>query len=142
MARLEDIKKIETFPVPDGYFDQLEKEVLQHVKAERVRQKRRSLLLYAFSGVAAALLLLFATTTVVKLLRHDSPAVVQTTPEQENPVLTAQLTTQPDTDPAKTLLTYHPSPANEIEHDPTQLDNVDYQIIEYYNDEILYDETF
>lgn len=64
---LDKLSKKEYYAIPEGYFDQLPKQVMQNIKKQNMRTRT-----ICISAVAAVMLLVLCTTLVVRLNIRNS----------------------------------------------------------------------
>lgn len=127
MKNLNEIKKENPFLVPDGYFDQLESEVMLKVRAEQKRIHHRRI--YTISVAAAAIVALLVAINVWIFLPDNNGQNTELAKEgSESSILLAsgndyELLSNGETLPA-------------VDFENSDLDNVDYQILDYYSDEM------
>ncbi|MBP5650870.1 MAG: hypothetical protein J6X01_07340 [Bacteroidales bacterium] len=127
MKNLNEIKKENPFLVPDGYFDQLESEVMSKVRAEQKRIHHRRI--YTISVAAAAIVALLVAINVWIFLPDNNGQNTELAKEgSESSILLAsgndyELLSNGETLPA-------------VDFENSDLDNVDYQILDYYSDEM------
>lgn len=127
MKNLSEIKKENPFLVPDGYFDQLESEVMLKVRAEQKRIHRRRI--YTISIAAAAVVALLVAINVWIFLPDDNGQSTELAKEgSESSILLAS------SNDHELLSNGEALPAVDFEN--SDLDNVDYQILDYYSDEM------
>jgi hypothetical protein len=127
MKNLNEIKKENPFLVPDGYFDQLESEVMSKVRAEQKRIHHRRI--YTISVAAAAIVALLVAINIWIFLPNNNGQNTELAKEgSESSILLAsgndyELLSNGETLPA-------------VDFENSDLDNVDYQILDYYSDEM------
>lgn len=127
MKNLSEIKKENPFLVPDGYFDQLESEVMLKVRAEQKRIHRRRI--YTISIAAAAVVALLVAINVWIFLPDNNGQNTELAKEgSESNILLAS------GNDYELLSNGEALPAVDFEN--SDLDNVDYQILDYYSDEM------
>ena len=127
MKNLSEIKKENPFLVPDGYFDQLESEVMLKVRTEQKRIHRRRI--YTISVAAAAVVALLVAINVWIFLPDNNGQSTELAKEgNESSILLAS------GNDYELLSNGEALPAVDFEN--SDLDNVDYQILDYYSDEM------
>jgi hypothetical protein len=127
MKNLSEIKKENPFLVPDGYFDQLESEVMSKVRAEQKRIHHRRI--YTISVAAAAIVALLVAINVWIFLPDNNGQNTELAKEgSESSILLAS------GNDYELLSNGEALPAVDFEN--SDLDNVDYQILDYYSDEM------
>lgn len=127
MKSLSEIKKENPFLVPDGYFDQLESEVMLKVRTEQKRIHRRRI--YTISIAAAAVVALLVAINVWIFLPNNNGQSTELAKEgSESSILLASGNDYGVLSNGEAL------PAVDFEN--SDLDNVDYQILDYYSDEM------
>lgn len=127
MKSLSEIKKENPFLVPDGYFDQLESEVMLKVRTEQKRVHRRRI--YTISIAAAAVVALLVAINVWIFLPNNNGQSTELAKEgSESSILLASGNDYGVLSNGEAL------PAVDFEN--SDLDNVDYQILDYYSDEM------
>ena len=127
MKSLDEIKKENPFLVPDGYFDQLESEVMLKVRTEQKRIHRRRI--YTISIAAAAVVALLVAINVWIFLPNNNGQSTELAKEgSESSILLASGNDYGVLSNGEAL------PAVDFEN--SDLDNVDYQILDYYSDEM------
>ena len=130
MKSLSEIKKENPFLVPDGYFDQMENDVMAQVQHLQKLHRRRKI--YTISVAVAAVALLLITINVWIFAPDKS---------SNNTQLAENGTTSSNTLLASSnnydygvLTTGDELPA--VDFGDSDFDNVDYQILDYYSDEM------
>ena len=128
MKSLDEIKKENPFLVPDGYFDQLESEVMSKVKLEQKKVHRRRI--YTISVAAAAVVALLVAINVWIFLPENNSQNTELSDEGSNSsaILLASGSDYGVLSNGEAL------PA--VDFEDSDLDNVDYQILDYYSDEM------
>ncbi|MBR4536980.1 MAG: hypothetical protein IKO62_10085 [Bacteroidales bacterium] len=128
MKSLDEIKKENPFLVPDGYFDQLESEVMSKVKLEQKKVHRRRI--YTISVAAAAVVALLVAINVWIFLPENNSQNTELADEGSNSsaILLASGSDYGVLSNGEAL------PA--VDFEDSDLDNVDYQILDYYSDEM------
>jgi len=128
MKSLDEIKKDNPFLVPDGYFDQLESEVMSKVKLEQKKVHRRRI--YTISVAAAAVVALLVAINVWIFLPENNSQNTELADEGSNSsaILLASGSDYGVLSNGEAL------PA--VDFEDSDLDNVDYQILDYYSDEM------
>lgn len=141
MPTLDQLNKNSGFLLPDNYFVDLEDVVLIKIRHQKRKMMRRRLYLSAASVAAVALLILSLTLFI---------------PQNRNSFFTQMITTSPialsdDSIGNNIEISSDISGVvNETSSSPDQLlaqtiqktewDNIDYQIMEFYNDDFSYSE--
>ena len=127
MKNLSEIKKENPFLVPEGYFDQLEQNVMSQVKQVQRQEHRRRI--FTISVAAAAVVALLVAINVWIFL-PDNNQNTQLAEEVSNSssILLAS------GNEYGVLTTGEALPA--VDFESSDFDNVDYQIIDYYSDEL------
>ena len=128
MKSLDEIKKENPFLVPDGYFDQLESEVMSKVRMEQKRIHRRKI--YTISVAAAAVVALLVAINVWIFFPENNSQNTELAEEGSNNS-TILLASGSD---YGVLSNGEELPA--VNFEASDLDNVDYQILDYYSDEM------
>lgn len=128
MKNLSEIKKENPFLVPDGYFDQLESEVMLKVRAEQKRVHRRRI--YTISIAAAAVVALLVAINVWIFLPENNSQNTELAEEGSN---NSNILLASGGDYG-VLSNGEALPA--VDFEDSDLDNVDYQILDYYSDEM------
>ena len=128
MKSLDEIKKENPFLVPDGYFDQLESEVMSKVRMEQKKNHRRRI--YTISVAAAAVVALLVAINVWIFLPENNSQNTELAEEGSNnsSILLAS------SNDYGVLSNGEALPA--VDFEDSDLDNVDYQILDYYSDEM------
>lgn len=126
---LQQVPKKNPFQVPENYFDDLENDVMAKVRQEQKVVKHRKIYTIA-AAVAAVAVLVIALNIGLFSTGNDT----QNQNLAENAVNTDQklLASANDND---ITATYDPI----VVIEESNLDNVDYQIIDYYDDEMSED---
>ena len=126
MNTLNDIKKENPFTVPDGYFDQLENDVMVQVQhLQKLHHRRR---IYTISVAAAAVVALLVAINVWIFAPDNNAKNPQLAEESSSSVLLAS------GNDYGVLTTGDALPA--VDFEDSDFDNVDYQILDYYSDEM------
>ena len=126
MNTLNDIKKENPFTVPDGYFDQLENDVMAQVRhLQKLHHRRR---IYTISVAAAAVVALLVAINVWIFAPDNNAKNPQLAEESSSSVLLAS------GNDYGVLTTGDALPA--VDFEDSDFDNVDYQILDYYSDEM------
>lgn len=128
MKSLDDIKKENSFLVPEGYFDQLEQDVMTQV--HQIRQANRRRRIYTISIAAAAVVALLVAINVWIFAPDDNASNTQLAEEKATSgnVLLASGSEM------DVLSTGAVMPV--VDFEESDFDNVDYQILDYYTDEM------
>ena len=128
MKSLDEIKKENPFLVPDGYFDQLESEVMSKVRMEQKKNHRRRI--YTISIAAAAVVALLVAINVWIFLPENNSQNTELAEEGSNNsnILLASGGDYGVLSNGEALPT--------VDFEDSDLDNVDYQILDYYSDEM------
>lgn len=126
---LQQVPKKNPFQVPENYFDDLENDVMAKVRQEQKVVKHRKIYTIA-AAVAAVAVLVIVLNIGLFSIGNDT----QNQNLAENAVNTDQklLASANDND---ITATYDPI----VVIEESNLDNVDYQIIDYYDDEMSED---
>jgi uncharacterized membrane protein YdfJ with MMPL/SSD domain len=128
MKSLDEIKKENPFLVPDGYFDQLESEVMSKVRMEQKKNHRRRI--YTISVAAAAVVALLVAINVWIFLPENNSQNTELAEEGSN---NSNILLASGGDYG-VLSNGEALPA--VDFEDSDLDNVDYQILDYYSDEM------
>lgn len=149
---LSSIKKEEVFQVPEGYFDELEESVMGKVR--RHRRMVRTWKIAAASAAAVILILCVNLWIFMPEQQDNTTMVAQTSPGSNVPLLAANTpaisglapaeipaaTPVKTVEPAKTNVKHSSSSnhdtADEVIINESELDNADYQILDYYTEEL------
>ena len=129
MKSLDEIKKENPFLVPDGYFDQLESEVMSKVRMEQKKNHRRRI--YTISVAAAAVVALLVAINVWIFLPENNSQNTELAEEGGNNSSSILLASSND---YGVLSNGEELPT--VDFEASDLDNVDYQILDYYSDEM------
>lgn len=132
MAKLNDIPKTNPFQVPENYFEQLEQEVMMKVKQEQQEQKQKHLRhrrIYTIITAAAAVVALIVVINLWFFLPQNKP---QDSQLAEGASTTSVLLASGSDNGM--LSTGEAVPDVVIEE--VDFDNIDYQILDYYSDEM------
>lgn len=126
---LQQVPKKNPFQVPENYFDDLENDVMAKVRQEQKVVKHRKIYTIAAAVAAVAVLVI-----VLNIGLFSTGNNTQNQNLAENAVNTDQklLASANDND---ITATYDPI----VVIEESNLDNVDYQIIDYYDDEMSED---
>ncbi|MCQ2270597.1 MAG: hypothetical protein MJZ52_05165 [Bacteroidales bacterium] len=126
---LQQVPKKNPFQVPENYFDDLENDVMAKVRQEQKVVKHRKIYTIAAAVAAVAVLVI-----VLNIGLFSTGNDTQNQNLAENAVNTDQklLASANDND---ITATYDPI----VVIEESNLDNVDYQIIDYYDDEMSED---
>lgn len=130
MNSLEELKKENPFTVPEGYFEQLEENVVSQVARLKKLVLRRKIITYSAAVAAVAVLLISVNGFIFKSeTPAENLAQVETTTDKLLAVDNGNLSA---------LSGQYP----EVNLDMVGFDNVDYQILDFYDDEMsdFYDE--
>ncbi len=128
MKNLSEIKKENPFLVPDGYFDQLEENVMSQVKQVQKQEHRRRI--YTISVAVAAVVALLVAINVWIFAPDNNGNNSQLAEESTN---TNSVLLASGNDYG-VLTTGEALPA--VDFEASDFDNVDYQILDYYSDEM------
>lgn len=128
MKSLDEIKKENPFFVPDGYFDQLESEVMSKVRMEQKKIHRRRI--YTISVAVAAVAALLIAINVWIFVPENNGQNTELA-EEGTPNSSILLASSND---YGVLSNGEELPA--VDFEASDLDNVDYQILDYYSDEM------
>ncbi|MBO4654564.1 MAG: hypothetical protein J5644_03365 [Bacteroidales bacterium] len=126
MENLNDIKKENPFLVPDGYFDQLENNVMDQVRHIQKLHHRRKI--YTISVAVAAVAALLIAINVWIFAPDNNAQNPQLAEESPSSVLLAS------SNDYGVLTTGDALP--DVDFEGSDFDNVDYQILDYYSDEM------
>lgn len=147
---LNQLKNKECYNVPDHYFEELPKIVFQNIaRQKKVLAIRRSLI--AISSIAASVLLIIGIiqlrpTTHIPMTVQVTDSIAKQNIQEE--IITAAANLEPTTDIAQSQPTcpHHPDAPAHIKsqpcpihpniNDPAQLDDIAYQIISIYQEEL------
>ena len=155
MSPLEQLKKDIEFKTPDFYFENLEGIVLSKIKKQEIRARNKKIFI-SISSIAASFLVLislfrFTASPEMDTLISDNqiPPVFTVTIDEQNidnqepeePVLLAA-TIPMNTSSSPKNVTHQPvKPVSSVSNSEGthngNFNNLDYQIIEYYEDEML-----
>ena len=130
MKNLSEIKKENPFLVPDGYFDQLENDVMAQVQHIQKLHHRRKI--YTISVAVAAVAALLIAINVWIFAPDNNPNNSQLAAE-ETTNSTILLASSSDYDYG---VLYNGEDLPTVDFEANDLDNVDYQILDYYSDEM------
>ena len=128
MKSLDEIKKENPFLVPDGYFDQLESEVMLKVRMEQKKIHRRRI--YTISVAVAAVTALLIAINVWIFAPENNGQNTELAEEGSN---NSSILLASGNDYG-VLSNGEELPA--VDFEASDLDNVDYQILDYYSDEM------
>ena len=128
MKKLDDIKKENPFLVPDGYFDQLEQDVMTQVHQIHYANRRRRI--YTISIAAAAVVALLVAINLW-IFAPDNKASNTQLAEGNTTSGSVLLASGSEMD---VLSTGQEMPT--VDWEESDFDNVDYQILDYYTDEM------
>jgi len=165
MIRLDQYKDKQHFSVPEGYFDQFQNEVMQVIRSEIEKDKRKRIrrnYWFSITGVAASVAIIIGILSFfpsanqsLQLAQNDiSPTMVVESQESRiqpideaneliSPVpkeqhLTSSLLEQKTEE--KTLVAVEEKPIVQLEEKSQPLkETIVYVVMEYYNDDNLYD---
>lgn len=124
MTDIEELKKENPFEVPEGYFDQLQSEVMEKVSRHRKLVRLRKIITLSVAVAAVAVLLISINWNIFNPEMNDNN-VAQTEAAPEK--LFAA-------DNGSYSFAYEDCPEVDIEE--CNFDNVDDQILDYYDDEM------
>ncbi len=127
MVKLNDIPKENHFLVPDNYFEQLEQEAMSQVRQEQKRLRHRRI--YTIITAAAAVVALLVVINLWFVMPENKPQGSQLA---EGESTTSVLLASSSGDGV--LSTGEAVPDVVIEE--VDFDNIDYQILDYYSDEM------
>lgn len=111
---LQELRKSNPFIVPENYFDTMEEEVMARVKQQQIHSRHRRIYTIA-TAVAAVAALLIVLNIGVFNNNGNATQLARAESITDNFI-------DPVTEP-------------EIAFEDYNLDNLDYQILDYYNDE-------
>ncbi len=160
----ENSKKNNFFKVPDGYFESLQdavmKKVNEHDKHKRILKKR----IFAISSIAASLLLILGITFSVmyetpvvnseKQLAYNQPkeSINPTSASLDNSgIEKEEVIPSTPSSAEKTMTAATPRPHNIKKEEPIEVDlvideeefnDIDYQILDNYSDDIVFYDYF
>lgn len=142
MPSINDLNKKPDFNIPDDYFERLQDEVLTKIhRYEKSLKQRR--IFYSISSIAASLLIIFSTVYFFPDENSENFASLVSV-KKEAQSMYDSITNQ-DTTEIKTEENKEVPQKNKIPMKPmiveTELDNLDYDIIEHYQ-ESVYDLAF
>lgn len=150
MENLEKYRDNEAFQVPDGYFETLQKDVLNRIHHQQ-KINRRNKLLLTFSSAAASLLIVVAL--LIFFPKSGDPILVSNFESLSNAQISKQLDDK-ISDNQDNLQPENVSVQNESNRDAVdakvkrgrvnnepEFDNLDYQIVETYSDELVYSDV-
>ncbi len=78
MIELETLKKEENFKVPDGYFDQFPKQVMDTIHKEKSRKR-----IVWLSSIAAAMALVICSISIVRYIQSNETSSTQITQTEQ-----------------------------------------------------------
>ncbi len=138
MTSLNDLKNRVDFKIPDGYFDRMQKEVLQkiHLREKRIKQRK---IFFTIGSVAASLLIIF--NIVFFFPNEDTTELASYTSEKKFVEKVVEIAVpEPELEkvPEPIVKTERKSSSIEQEVIEMELENLDYAIIESY-EESMYD---
>ena len=156
MSSLDQLKKDIEFTTPDFYFENLETVVLTKIKKQEIRARNKKIFI-SISSIAASFLLLFTIFNFTASQEMDTLVSDNSqTPTISVDVIDEQHTAKQEPEPEILLAMATPatassSPKNAVHHTAKHIssvanvemlqddnfNNLDYQIIEYYEDEML-----
>ncbi|MEG1555581.1 MAG: hypothetical protein RR356_02510 [Bacteroidales bacterium] len=117
MKNLEELKEKNYFHVPEGFFEQLPNDILNTIKKEEKKNR-----LYRKAIVAAAIAAIVVIGSVT-ILFFPTPETAVSVAISNSPKIES--------------FVENPPPTNTPQVYEEELDNIDYQIMEYYNEEVL-----
>lgn len=127
MKNLSEIKKENPFLVPEGYFDQLEQNVMLQVKQVQRQEHRRRIFTISVAAAAVVALLVAINVWIFLPDNNQDPQLAKEV-SNSNSILLAS------GNEYGVLTTGEALPA--VDFESSDFDNVDYQIIDYYSDEL------
>ena len=151
MKNLDEIKNDNGFDVPEHYFDELGNNVIAKIKKQEKKQRNNRIFM-SVSSIAASLLIILSifyfkpTSEVHDLALVHQQAEIPVTFNEENLSKQEGIVVENIAEPvvreyAKTSSEKVTNAiAQNIQHE--NLDNIDYQIIEYYDDDIMFADTY
>lgn len=128
MKSLDEIKKENPFLVPDGYFDQLESEVMLKVRMEQKKIHRRRIYTISVAVAAVAALLIAINVWIFAPENNGQNTELAEEGSNNSSILLAS------GNDYGVLSNGEELPA--VDFEASDLDNVDYQILDYYSDEM------
>ena len=128
MKSLDEIKKENPFLVPDGYFDQLESEVMLKVRMEKKKIHRRRIYTISVAVAAVAALLIAINVWIFAPENNGQNTELAEEGSNNSSILLAS------GNDYGVLSNGEELPA--VDFEASDLDNVDYQILDYYSDEM------
>ena len=128
MKSLDEIKKENPFLVPDGYFDQLESEVMLKVRMEQKKIHRRRIYTISVAVAAVAALLIAINVWIFAPENNGQNTELAEEGSNNSNILLAS------GNDYGVLSNGEELPA--VDFVASDLDNVDYQILDYYSDEM------
>ena len=130
MKSLSEIKKENPFLVPDGYFDQLENNVMTQVQRLQKLHRRRKIYTISVAAAAVAALLIAINVWIFAPDKNNNNIQIA---ENETTSSNALLASSNNYDYG-VLTTGDELPA--VDFGDSDFDNVDYQILDYYSVEM------
>lgn len=120
---LQDLRKDNPFLVPDHYFDTLEKEVMAQIKQQQAHSRHRKIYTIATAVAAVAALLIVLNIGVFRNNEETARLANNSAPATEQLFASSEVGFSDEfAEPEISLEDY-------------ELDNLDYQILDFYNDE-------
>lgn len=150
MIDLNKIEKKEIFQVPENYFEEMQEQVLAKIRHQKIRSRNR--LLVAITSVAATFLLVFSLLHFIPQPEqgnlaftgnHDSLSEILTDTGSTESVMPDEVQVTENRTTSRDIAINRVSSvipketstlAQVIEN--VELDNLDYQILEYYQEDI------
>lgn len=118
---LQGLPKANPFLVPENYFDTMEKDVMARIKQQQIRARHRRI--YTIASAVAAVAALLIVLNIGIFNNKQSTQLASTKAVNEQLLANSEANfIAPITEPEISLGDYN-------------LDNLDYQILDYYNDE-------
>ncbi len=127
MKNLSEIKKENPFLVPEGYFDQLEQNVMSQVKQVQRHEHRRRIFTISVAAAAVVALLVAINVWIFLPDNNQDPQLAEEISNSSSILLASS-------NEYGVLTTGEALPA--VDFESSDFDNVDYQIIDYYSDEL------
>jgi|WetSurMetagenome_2_1015567.scaffolds.fasta_scaffold681483_2 flagellar biosynthesis/type III secretory pathway M-ring protein FliF/YscJ len=150
MENLNQYRDKNTFQVPDGYFEDLQNDVIQKIRYHQ-KTTRRKRLIISFSSVAACLLIVVGLfsffhqdgqSVLVSSMDTVSDAVIIQQPFSEAATNPESITADEKKSHNETQLANSGSVKSAkkdiLKSKSQQFDNLDYEIVDSYADELVY----